>query len=150
MNIEFSPFDASHIMCCAELYCQTYRAEPWNEVWGSNQPIIEFLSAHLDNNYFRGYVAKADQSIVAACIGFKKPWNQGVEYYIDEFFLHPDFQRKNIGSQFMQYIEQQCHLDELNAIILNTERDFPSELFYKKNGFKQHEGLIILSKTLIK
>lgn len=50
----------------------------------------------------------------------------------------------------MHYIEQQCPVDELNAIILNTERNYPSELFYQQNGFNEHEGLIVLSKRLIK
>lgn len=150
MKIEFSPFEASHLTSCAELYCQTYQAEPWNEAWESTQPIIEFLTAHLNNNYFKGYIAKAENQMIAACIGFKKPWNQGIEYYVDEFFVHPDFQRKNIGSQLMHYIEQQCRVEALNAIILNTERNFPSELFYQQNGFNEHEGLIVLSKRLIK
>ncbi len=46
----------------------------------------------------------------------------------------------------MQYIEQQCVTCNLNAIILNTEKGFPSESYYRRNGFTVHEGLIILSK----
>lgn len=148
MHIEIYPFQAQHIEPCAQLYCQTYSAEPWNETWPSPQPIIEFLTAHLANNYFMGYVVLVDHQLVAASIGFKKPWNQGIEYYIDEFFIHPDYQGKKIGTQLMQHISAQCQQQNLNAIILNTERGYPSESFYKKNGFTEHQELIILSKDV--
>ncbi|WP_374990800.1 GNAT family N-acetyltransferase [Acinetobacter rudis] len=85
---------------------------------------------------------------MAASIGFKKPWNQGIEYYIDEFFIHPDYQGLKVGSRLMQYIEKKCQNEQLNAIILNTERGYPSELFYKNNQFTEHEGLIIMSKSI--
>ncbi|WP_353172603.1 GNAT family N-acetyltransferase [Acinetobacter rudis] len=148
MHIEIISFQAFHIAECAKLYCETYSAEPWNEHWDSEQPIIDFLSAHFANNYFLGFVVKAENKIIAASIGFKKPWNQGMEYYIDEFFIHPAYQRLHIGSRLMQYIEQQCQTLKLNAVILNTERGYPSELFYKKNHFLEHQGLMILSKML--
>lgn len=131
---------------CAKLYCETYSSAPWFEQWPSHHPIIEFITHHLGNNYFMGYVIQVEKRIVGACLGFKKPWNQGVEYYIDELFIHPDFQGKGLGSAFMQYIEQQCVTCNLNAIILNTEKGFPSESYYRRNGFTVHEGLIILSK----
>ncbi|AYA68841.1 GNAT family N-acetyltransferase [Acinetobacter sp. WCHA55] len=147
MQIRFSKFQHEHINECADLYCKTYNAEPWNENWQSTQPIVEFLSAHLANNYFIGFVAHSNNQMLAASIGFKKPWNQGVEYYIDEYFIHPQYQRQGIGQLLMRHIETQCQAEGLNAVILNTERGYPSELFYKKNGFEEHEGLIILSKV---
>lgn len=148
MNIEIMPFHAGHITDCATLYCETYSAEPWNEQWDSEQPILDFLNAHLANNYFMGFVVQIENKLIAASIGFKKPWNQGIEYYIDEFFIHPDYQGLKVGSRLMQYIEKQCKNKQLNAIILNTERGYPSELFYKNNQFTEHEGLIIMSKSI--
>lgn len=34
----------------------------------------------------------------------------------------------------------------MNAIILNTEKGFPSEKFYLKNGFNSLDELIVLAK----
>ena len=36
--------------------------------------------------------------------------------------------------------------DGMNAIILNTEREFSSYDFYKKNGFEEINGLAVLAK----
>jgi GNAT superfamily N-acetyltransferase len=72
----------------------------------------------------------------------------GIEYYIDEFFIHPAFQGKGFGKKFMTEIEKYCLNDGLNAIILNTQKGYKSETFYKNNGFSEQNGLIILSKDL--
>jgi aminoglycoside 6'-N-acetyltransferase I len=37
-------------------------------------------------------------------------------------------------------------IEKMNAIILNTERGFPAEKFYKKNGFQSVDELITLTK----
>ncbi len=148
MDIALQQLDESHITSCAQLYCRTYQEEPWNESWPSPQPIVEFIQAHLGNNYFRGYIAKYGDEVIAVSIGFKKPWPGGVEYYIDEFFIDPDYQRKGIGTQLMAFIEARCRDEGLNAIILNTQKGYASDDFYTRNGFKEHRGLIVLSKSL--
>lgn len=148
MDIALQELDESHITSCAQLYCRTYQQAPWNESWPSPQPIVEFIQAHLGNNYFRGYIAKCADEIIAVSIGFKKPWPGGVEYYIDEFFIHPEYQRKGIGTQLMAFIEARCRDEGLNAIILNTQKGYASDDFYTRNGFKEHQGLIVLSKSL--
>ena len=100
----------------------------------------------MANNYFLGYVLKGQTGIAALCIGTKKPWIQGTEYYIDQFCVKPDRQGREIGSRFLKLIEREIQAEGMNAIILNTERGFPSESFYLKNGFRLVEGLVTLIK----
>ena len=76
----------------------------------------------------------------------KKPWINGEEYYIDQFCVKPDLQRKGVGSRFLKLIEGEIRAEQMNAIILNTERGFPAEKFYLKNGFKSADGLVTLIK----
>lgn len=79
-------------------------------------------------------------------IGMKKPWINGLEYYIDQFCVKTDLQGKGIGSYFLKLIEKEIRGDKMNAIILNTERGFPAEKFYLKNGFKLVDELTTLVK----
>ncbi|EOL8989294.1 GNAT family N-acetyltransferase [Cronobacter dublinensis] len=147
MNTVFSVLNDAHINACAHLYCKVYQEAPWFET-SELQPIITFIQEHLRNNFFRGYVACCDENIVAVSIGFRKPWPGGVEYYIDEFFVDPAYQGKGVGSQLMDFIKAQSVNEGLNAILLNTHKGYPSDFFYRKNGFDEHQGLIILSTTL--
>ena len=84
--------------------------------------------------------------MIAISVGMKKPWINGMEYYIDQFCVKTDLQRKGIGSYFLKLIEQEIQTEKMNAIILNTERGFPAENFYLKNGFKSVDDLITFVK----
>ncbi len=146
--ISYSLLTSSDVDECAELYILTYKEKPWSEEWNSSQPIKTFIRTHLQNNFFKGFIMKINEQIIGVCIGFQKPWPMGIEYYIDEFFIHPAFQGKGFGKKFMTEIEKYCLNDGLNAILLNTQKGYKSETFYKNNGFSEHNGLIILSKDL--
>ncbi|ELY5939362.1 GNAT family N-acetyltransferase [Cronobacter malonaticus] len=147
MKIDFSALTDTHITACAHLYCKVYKEAPWFEK-SELEPVIAFIREHLNNNYFRGYIARHDDNIVAVSIGFRKPWPGGVEYYIDEFFVDPGYQGKGVGSALMNFIADRSLHEGLNAMILNTHKAYPSDFFYRKNGFDGHQGLIILSRTL--
>lgn len=147
MKIDFSTLNENHVTGCATLYQTVYKEAPWFET-SELEPVINFIKEHLKNNFFRGYIAWHDDKMVAVSIGFKKPWPGGVEYYIDEFFVDPACQGRGVGSALMNFIAEQALKEGLNAIILNTHKHYPSDFFYRKNGFDEHPGLIILSRTL--
>ena len=86
--------------------------------------------------------------MIAASIGMKKPWINGMEYYIDQFYVKTDWQGKGTGSLFLKLIESEIRTEKMNAIILNTEKGSPAENFYLKNGFRSNEELIILSSFI--
>ena len=131
---------------CVDLFINTLTKEPWNDVYESSEQVSDFFMNHFNNNYFVGYAAVVEDKITALSIGMKKPWINGMEYYIDEFCVSYEMQGTGIGSWFIQEIEKDITKRGMNAIILNTENGYPAQKFYEKNGFKVIEGLIILAK----
>lgn len=131
---------------CVDLFISTFSREPWNDVYESREQVREFFRNHLANNYFLGYVVSINGKIQGLSVGFKKPWIKGLEYYIDEFCIDHSLQGKGIGSKFIYEIEKDIKEEGLNGIILNTEKDFSSFEFYKKNGFETLHGLVIMAK----
>ena len=131
---------------CVDLFINTFTKEPWNDVYESREQVSDFFMNHFNNNYFVGYAAVVEDKITALSIGMKKPWINGMEYYIDEFCVSYEMQGTGTGSWFIQEIEKDITRRGMNAIILNTETGYPAQKFYEKNGFKVIEGLIILAK----
>lgn len=80
--------------------------EPWNDVYESRQQIVNLFNNYFNTNYFIGYVAKLDDKIVALSLGMKKPWIEGLEYYIYQFCVVYEMQGKGIGSWFINKIEE--------------------------------------------
>ncbi len=135
-----------HIEECVDLFIDVFTKAPWNDTYNSREQVMNFFQNHIANNYFVGYVLKEQTSIIALSIGMKKPWINGMEYYIDQFCVKSELQGKGIGSRFLKLIEHEIRAEKMNAIILNTESGFPSENFYLKNGFQLVNGLITLIK----
>lgn len=131
---------------CVDLFIDTFTKEPWNDIYESREQVVKFFENHFKNNYFVGYAAMLNNKIVALSIGMKKPWIKGFEYYIDEFCVSYEMQGKGIGSQFINAIEENIKQQGMNGIMLNTEKEYPSQKFYEKNEFKTLGDLIILVK----
>lgn len=131
---------------CVDLFIETFSKEPWNDVYEQREQVVNFFNNHFKNNYFVGYAALLDGKIVAMSIGMKKPWMSGFEYYIDEFCVSYEMQGRGVGSWFIKAIEEDIKVLGMNAMILNTERGYPSEKFFEKNGFEKLGDLIVLGK----
>lgn len=145
--MEIIKMTGEHIEECVDLFVDAFTKAPWNDTYNSREQVADFFQNHMANNYFVGYVLKDQAGIIALCAGMKKPWINGMEYYIDQFCVKPELQGKGIGSHFLKLIEREIHAQNMNAIILSTERGFPSENFYLKNGFQLVSGLIALAKS---
>lgn len=146
MKFEVIKLTSKYLDECVDLFIDTFTREPWNDEYDSKEQVENFFINHMKNNYFLGYIGLIDEKVVALSLGMKKPWIVGMEYYIDEFCIGHEFQGKGIGSMFIKKIEDSLADENINGMILNTERGYPSYEFYIKNGFTVLGDLVILGK----
>ena len=73
-------------------------------------------------------------------LGFKELW-------VDEFSLHPDYQRQGKGTKMIEFVRTQLkdEKEKISYIVLNTEKGYPSVKFYEANGFKADESLVFMA-----
>ena len=145
-NMIILEMERNMIDSCIDLFIETFTKEPWNDVYESRQQIVNLFNNYFNTNYFIGYVAKLDDKIVALSLGMKKPWIEGLEYYIDQLCVVYEMQGKGIGSWFINKIEESIKTQGMNGILLNTERGYPAVEFYKKNGFEILNEMLVLGK----
>ena len=131
---------------CARTLMKAFKEEPWNEDWTYEQAytrIDEIMSARVS----RGYVLyDGDTAVSMLCgrimtyLGFKELW-------VDEFSVHPDYQRKGFGTGMMAYVREQLkqEKEKISYIVLNTEKGYPSVKFYEANGFRADESLVFMA-----
>lgn len=146
MELKVTKLSKEYLEQCVDLFIDTFSREPWNDEYDSRQQVKDFFINHMKNNYFLGYIGLIDNKVAALSIGMKKPWICGLEYYIDEFCVSHDFQGKGVGSLFLKNVEELLSDENVEGMILNTEREYPSYKFYIKNGFKVLGDLIVLGK----
>lgn len=146
MDLELVDMSAENLESCVDLYINTFSREPWYDVYDSREQVVNYFKHFMQYNSFVGFVGMLEGKPVALAVGMKKPWINGIEYYVDEFCVDYDLQGKGIGSMFLKQIEEELPRLDLDAMILNTEEQYPSYRFYTKNGFRELEGLVVLAK----
>ena len=142
--ISIIEFTMNMIDECTDLFLKVFTREPWHDQWESRQDAKKYLESHYAFNSFLGYVAVYDSRIVGASFGFIKPWQRGLEYYINEFFVDTAVQGKGVGTLLLKQIAADIEGKNMNAIVLTTQKAFPSYDFYVKNGFTEIDGEVFL------
>ena len=133
---------------CVDLFIDVFTREPWNDVYDSREQVVRFFRNYMEHPAFAGFLLKDGNGLAALCVGMKKLWLKGMEYEMDQLCVRPDLQGQGVGSCFLDLIEREIRKENMNAILLNTERGFPAEAFYMKNGFCRLEQLVLFSKEL--
>ena len=128
------------------MFIDAFSREPWNEQYKSDEEVRRYFTNFLSLDSFLEFVGLEGGRIIALCAGMRKPWLKGVEYYIDQFCVAPEYQGQGIGSRFFAEIEHRIADWGMKGILLNTEKSYPSYDFYHKNGFAEIEGLVIMGK----
>ena len=95
----------------------------------------------------RGYVAVEGDTVVSMLSGRIMTYLDFKELWVDEFSVHPAYQRQGVGSRMMAFVRDQLRQEpeKISYIVLNTERGYPSVKFYEANGFRADESLVFMA-----
>lgn len=146
MPLIFRPMEQADFPACAYELIAAFAQSPWNEVWTFDQAftrIDEIMSGRVS----RGYVCMDGDKCVSMLCGRIMTYQDKKQLWIDEFSVHPDWQRRGVGSQMLAYLreEMQQEPQTIHYMALNTERGFPSVTFYEKNGFVQLDSDVCMA-----
>jgi aminoglycoside 6'-N-acetyltransferase I len=142
--MEFRRFTDHDIDECTTLFLNVFSKAPWNDQWSSFDHAKTYLMEITESPSFLGFVAVKEERIVAACLGRRKTWWSGPEYYIDEFFIDTALQGKGLGTILLNQIKTAVLADGMRAIILLTDRELPAARFYEKNGFSSSPNMTFM------
>jgi len=148
MDITFGAFTSVDFEDAMEVYYSAFSHEPWNEQFNDLEPMRKYFESYFQSSCSFGFCVKGENKLIGIGMGHIHPTIQGIRYYLDDFFIHPQYQGQGIGTQLLKYIEGKCRENKIETIVLHTLRHSISENFYKKHGFKTRSKLISLAKRL--
>lgn len=136
MPLIFRPMSPADLPACARELIAAFAGDPSNEVWTPQQAsdrIDEIMSARVS----RGFVCMDGDACVSMLCGRIMTYQDKKMFWIDEFSVHPAWQRQGVGSRMLAFLrtELQKEAHPINHMALVTTRGFPSVAFYEKNGF---------------
>ena len=141
-GLEFRKFNGKDIDKCAKLFKEVFSDYPWYDEWVSIEQAKNYLRELIENPVFEGFVVYEGFEVVAVCLGRRKSWWIGKEFFIDEFFVSNEKQGNGVGTKLMNYVKYSLIKEDYARLILLTNKGIPAEEFYVKNGFYTNENRI--------
>lgn len=147
-DLDFRRFSWEDLDECAELFKNVFSADPWYDEWVSLDQSRNYLGELVENPVFEGFVVREDSEIVAVCLGHRRSWWMGKEFFVDEFFVENVRQGNGIGTKMMDFVTNSLAAHGYNRLILLTNKEIPAESFYLKNGFYNNYQRRVMVKKL--
>lgn len=124
--------DKSDIPNAAQMLCRVYAEAPYNENWTLERAESR-ISSYLSGSNSKGYALIVETQVIGYLFGRVIISAKCSNFYVDEIFVHPNYQRKGCGSMALNALQDEMKKDCINKIELHTLTEDVS--FYEKNGF---------------
>lgn len=147
-GLGFRKFNWGDLDECACLFKNVFSADPWYDEWVSLDQSRNYLKELIENPVFEGFVMCEDSKIVAACLGHRRSWWMGKEFFVDEFFVENGRQGNGIGTKTVDFLVNALREGGYTRLTLLTNKNIPAETFYLKNGFYTNEKRMVMVKEL--
>ena len=144
--MEIKLVEKNDLIKCTQNFIKVFNDEPWNDAW-TLPKAQKYLLDFYHTPGFLGIVAIENEEVIGFIFGVHRTWWSGDEFYIHEMCVESQSQGKGIGKALLDYLIKSLDNNTTNITLL-TDRGIPAEAFYKKNGFKEIERLIFLSKDI--
>ena len=129
------------LACDAELLSIAFaNSDPWQTLGVSANNLKTYLLR--DDAHLRRYVIKVEDK-TAGMLCLRYPWLRGA--YIELLGLLPDYRNHGIGTELLDWLEQETKTYSSNLWLAASEFNHAALHFYQRHGFQQVgtlEGLV--------
>jgi ribosomal protein S18 acetylase RimI-like enzyme len=143
------PIEKKDLDKLAEIYAQVYAKFDVGEKW-TKESSYKLLEYWLKRQPDLCFLIEYERKVVGAFVAGVKPWWDGNHLVDGEIFIHPDYQKKKLGSLLSKYIYQ-IALEKYNVVRFDTYTfkmtKFPLS-WYKSQGFEEIKEWAMISADL--
>ncbi|MBP6943200.1 MAG: GNAT family N-acetyltransferase [Candidatus Buchananbacteria bacterium] len=133
----------------AEVYSKTYEAFDVGEKW-TPETALQLLRYWFERQPDLAFLAEEDGEILGGFFAAVKPWWDGMHLVDGELFVHPDHQKKKIGTMLSKHMFTQA-MEKYQAQVWDTytfkNTEHPLK-WYKAQGFDENKDWVMISGDL--
>lgn len=147
---EYRVFTPDDLDACAHLYVDVFNAPPWRNGWTMRTATVHLLDL-FDTPGFFGVVATQTKAglPIAFLAGHREQWPDRTTFHLKEVCVRADLQGQGIGTRLLKYLESELATRMgVATLYLATMRDSPAESFYRKNGYRIQERIVLMSRRI--
>ncbi|MEI6462482.1 MAG: GNAT family N-acetyltransferase [bacterium] len=149
MAIIIRPITEADLRTLAKIYVDVYTAFNVGETWtiDTSENMLRFWFKHFPD---LSILAILDDKIVGAFLVGVKPWCDGNHLIDGEIFVHPDYQKKHIGSELIKEMFKIAK-EKYQVVLFDTYtfRNFKHPFdWYMRLGFKEIKEWAMISGNI--
>jgi N-acetylglutamate synthase-like GNAT family acetyltransferase len=145
--LEYKNITLDDVNDLAEMYVETFNAEPWNDRW-TIDTARKRLHQMINVEDFYGILAKRNGVLSGMILGSKEQFFDGIMFNIKEFCVKNGMRGQGLGSEIFKEFETRIKEEGVKEIILFTSKGDYTEHFYHKLGLESYSGLTLMGKQL--
>lgn len=131
-----------------DLFLEVFENEPWDDNWPSKKKAKNYLVDIVNTPGFKGHLKFKDNKLIGVLLGHVVQWWQGDEFFIKEFFIKKSAQGAGFGSEMLNHLEASLAQNDIETILLLTEKNAPAAKFYVRKDFKVSPQTIFMHKNI--
>lgn len=127
----------------AAIYEEVFRVFDVGEEW-TKEAAYKLLKYYFDRYPDLAFVAEYDGKVVGAFFADVRPWWDGDHLVDGEIFVHPDYQKRGVGTELMKIMFKTA-IDKYGVVgwdAITFKGEYPLE-WYKKLGFEESKSWIV-------
>ena len=147
-KLRYEEMAENHLDELAQLYVDTFNAEPWNDEWTfatARKRLQQLL--HSEDSF--GLCVYQDGQLCGAVLGVLEQYFDGPMYNLHEYWVKNEMRGKGIGSKLFAEMEKRLQERGVKNIILITAKGDATEHFYHKQGMGTDPDMVFMSKRLL-
>ena len=141
------PMTPEDVKNCVSAFISAYNGAPWDNHWNEDTA-VRYLGEFRTHARAACYVDEKDGRITGAIFAHGRAWYTRDEVFVDELFVHRDFQGQGIGKALLGHLEEYCRENALAGVTLLTDRRMPAADFYSRMGYLCVDSIVFYYKKV--
>ena len=121
---------------CARLYVKVFSEWPYEESWNVTQA-HHYLNRFWEFDPEHCLLALNKDDVIGAMFGYCYPWQDRINYYMQELFVDPDQRRSGYGQKLVRHLLDKLGESDVSMSLIANEAT-PAAAFYEELGLRQH------------
>jgi ribosomal protein S18 acetylase RimI-like enzyme len=133
--VAIRPLKDADVVECAKLFAAVFAEPPYRERW-EHEEAVAYLRKFVSFDPEGCYVAVCDGRLAGALVGYRYPWRNRNEYFIQEIFVPRDQRRRGVGTSLIMHAVKRLGGDAVVCLVANEKTG--ARPFYQKLGICRH------------
>ena len=121
---------------CARLFVKVFSEWPYEESWSVTQA-HHYLSRFWKFDPEHCLLVLEKDDLIGAMFGYCYPWQDRINYYMQELFIESDRRRSGHGRRLVLHLLDKIGESNVSMSLIANEAT-PAAAFYEELGLRQH------------